>query len=1068
MLYYGWQQGWAGTGRRVTFGELAQYAQDKIHDLIWDEVMTEPQIDPPQGGILDLIPAGNRGSHDDEVRVPTKPSFSYVSQGKYPDKVACEWPGIKDTDGYVIFYKRAEEPKFVLGSVEKNLLFQTFVYVFNASFGADVRPYVDDKCEFRLKAYNGAGISPASDAVDGWCSWVEGKVGDVSYAYNLNADGSATLLRIGGRDGLQTGVSGQLSLPSEVDGHQVSAIAAGALRNCSGITQVIVPNTVQSLLPSTFSNCISLNTIIFNGVMPEGIEESGILDYATEVYYPKSFAAQYGEVVPDELFAGYVDDDVSADGMYTQEVDGIEWTFYVSGGKAEIRSGDGEVSAISDATEGELVIPYMLGGCPVTSIGYRAFYCCSGLKGVTIPNSVTSIGDYAFYSCGGLTSVTIPSTVTSIGDSAFAFCSGLTSVTIPEGVTSIGGGSFGFCRGLTSVTIPNSVTSIEDYAFYSCSGLTSVTIPNSVTSIGECAFYSCSGLTLVTIPDGVTCIGDYAFYSCSGLMSVTIPPSVTSIGDSAFEDCPGLTAIDVDGGNNDYCSIDGVLYNKQKTKLIQCPGGKTGEMSIPSSVTSIGDEAFDGCSGLTSVTMPEGVTSIGIWAFRGSGLTSVTIPDSLTCIAYGAFSGCSGLTSVTIPDSVTSIGAWAFSGCISLTSVTIPMGVESVGIWAFLGSGLTSVTIPGSVIWIGENAFGACENLRSVDFEGAPSSGLGGAGVSPDVAIRYNQAYEEEWLPMIAACGFTNATPYVPGGNKPDGGPYKETVDGIEWTFYVSGGKAEIRSGDGRSSAIYDGAEGDIVIPSTLGGCPVMSIGEYAFSFCEGLKSVTIQAGVTSIGEGAFEECHGLESVSIPPTVTSIGNLAFVNCYGLISVTIPSGVISIGDYAFLFCDGLTSVTIPSSVTSIGEFAFDECVELTTVYVDCGDGVRIRNLMTSSGFDCSKLTFKEIVTPSAAASVAFSGEAARVERADDSLVVAFDYETTRGCTVVAAATLVDTNGNFVARAYSTNVVRHASSQTARLEFSWRDLSKENVGGPYRVAYFSLTPQGTGEEGELQAR
>ena len=213
--------------------------------------------------------------------------------------------------------------------------------------------------------------------------------------------------------------------------------------------------------------------------------------------------------------------------------------------------------------------------------------------------SVTSIGYWAFFGCSGLTSVSIPNSVTSIGESAFSYCSGLTSVTIPNSVTSIGGSAFLSCSGLTSVTIPNSVTSIGDYAFYGCSGLTSVTIPNSVTSIGESAFYGCSGLTSVTIPTGVTSIGESAFYGCSGLTSVTIPTGVTSIGGGAFSACSGLTSI-----------------------------------TLPNSLTSISNAAFNGCSGLTSVTIGNSLTSIGDRAFYeclnlSSLISSATVPPTI-------------------------------------------------------------------------------------------------------------------------------------------------------------------------------------------------------------------------------------------------------------------------------------------------------------------------------------------------------------------------------------------------------------------------------------------------------
>ena len=282
----------------------------------------------------------------------------------------------------------------------------------------------------------------------------------------------------------------------------------------------------------------------------------------------------------------------------------------------------------------------------VTSIGRSAFSDCSGLTSVEIPNSVTSIGEYAFSYCSGLTSVTIGNSVTSIGDYAFRGCSGLTSVEIPNSVTSIGYGAFWNCRSLTSVEIPNSVTSIGYEAFSGCSGLTSVEIPNSVTSIGYEAFSGCSGLTSVEIPNSVTSIGDEAFSGCSGLTSVEIPNSVTSIGEYAFSYCSGLMEIKVADDNQNYVSIDGCLYSKDVTTLCCCPGAKT-SITIPNSVTLIGDEAFGGCSGLTNIEIPNSVTSIGVRAFYDcSGLTSLTLGSSVTSIGEYAFSGCDGLKEV--------------------------------------------------------------------------------------------------------------------------------------------------------------------------------------------------------------------------------------------------------------------------------------------------------------------------------------------------------------------------------------------------------------------------------------
>ena len=328
--------------------------------------------------------------------------------------------------------------------------------------------------------------------------------------------------------------------------------------------------------------------------------------------------------------------------------------------------------------------------------------------------------------------------VTEIGLGAFAACSGLTSVTIPNSVTGIVQSAFLYCSGLTSVTIGNSVTSIGDQAFAGCSGLTSLTIPNSVKSIGTSAFYGCSGLTSVTIPNSVTSIHNNAFAACTGLTSVTIPNSVTSIGNYAFLGCTGLKSITVDVANSAYSSIDGILFNKAQTSLIAFPIGKIGAYTIPNSVTSIHNNAFAGCTALTSVTIGNSVTQIRHYAFAGcTGLKSITVN-----VANSAYSSIDGIlfnkaqTSLiafpigkigayTIPNSVTSIRIRAFDGCSGLTSVTIPNSVTEIGIQAFNGcSGLTSVTIPNSVTEISAEAFSGCSGLTSVYFMGnAPTTG---------------------------------------------------------------------------------------------------------------------------------------------------------------------------------------------------------------------------------------------------------------------------------------------------------------------------------------------------------
>ena len=511
----------------------------------------------------------------------------------------------------------------------------------------------------------------------------------------------------------------------------------------------------------------------------------------------------------------------------------------------------------------------------VTSIGDAAFYGCSGLTSITIPNSVTSIGQVAFPDCSGLTSITIPSSVTSIGKYAFFGCSGLTSINIPYSVTSIGYGVFfgcsrltsiviptsceasiatgvlAGCSGLTSITIPSSVTSIDSAAFYGCSGLTSINIPSSVTSIGESAFSGCSGLTSINIPSSITSIGIRAFYGCASLTSINIPSSITSIEDRTFYGCSGLTSINIP---NRVTSIG--------TEAFSSCSGLT-SITIPSSVTSIGTKAFFGCSGLTYIAIPNSVTSIGGEAFAYcSGLTSINIPNSVRSIGYRTFSGCSGLTSINISIGVTSIGNYAFSGCTSLTSINIPNSVRSIGYRTFSGcSGLTSITIPSSVTSIGEEAFSGCSGLTSIAI---PSS--------------------------VTSIG--------------------------ERAFYECSGLTSINISIG-----------------------VTSIGGGAFSGCSGLTSITIPSSVTKIEDGTFSNCTSLTSVNLPSGLDSIGsnnsyysNGTFESCTSLTSINIPNSVKFIGEKTFSECSGLTSIAIPGSVTSIGYRAFAGCTGLAAVAV----------------------------------------------------------------------------------------------------------------------------------------
>ncbi len=289
----------------------------------------------------------------------------------------------------------------------------------------------------------------------------------------------------------------------------------------------------------------------------------------------------------------------------------------------------------------------------VMAIGFLPTVAFAYISGLSYELSIISGGVLITGCDTSVTTVEIPTSlngerVVGIDANAFYGCSNLKSITIPESVRFIGNHAFSGCSSLKSITIPDSVTSIGDYAFKDCSSLTSITIPGSMTSISWCAFDGCTSLTSITIPNSVTEIGNEAFKDCSSLTSITIPNSVTEIGNDAFSGCSSLETITVSENNQHYLSQDGVLFNKNKTELISYPSRKTNyEYNIPNSVTSIGSYAFFDCDNLTTITIPNSVTEIGWYTFEDcTSLTSITIPESVTEIGWSAFSGCTSLKTV--------------------------------------------------------------------------------------------------------------------------------------------------------------------------------------------------------------------------------------------------------------------------------------------------------------------------------------------------------------------------------------------------------------------------------------
>ncbi len=475
-----------------------------------------------------------------------------------------------------------------------------------------------------------------------------------------------------------------LTIPASVED-----IGGYAFYNCDGLTSLTISNGVTSLGNSAFSDCSKLTAL----TIPASVVSIGRGAFSACI-----------------LLTGVT---VDAGNTAFSSVAGVLFNktqtvlIQYPGGKSGAYTIPSSVTEVGNSAFyycyklTSVVIP-----SGVVSVGEGAFQACYGMTSLTLANGVISIGASAFSSCSGLTTVTIPASVTSIGSQAFLNCSGLTgftvdagstafssasgvlfnetktlliqypgkksgAYTIPVSVTSIGNYAFYYCGGLTGVSIPFGVTSIGDYAFYYCSGLTSVIIPASTIRVGSTAFFGCSTLTSVTISNGVMSIGDSAFSYCSKLSSVAIPASVTSIGSNVFYRCTVLVGITVDPANTTYSSLDGVLFNKTQTLLIQYPTGKSGAYIVPSTVTRIGSYAFYYNISLTSVTIPSTVMIIEGSAFQYcAALTSVTISNGVATIGNNAFAFCTSLTSITFPLSVTNINYSAFGNCANLASAT--------------------------------------------------------------------------------------------------------------------------------------------------------------------------------------------------------------------------------------------------------------------------------------------------------------------------------------------------------------------------------------------------------------
>ena len=832
-------------------------------------------------------------------------------------------------------------------------------------------------------------------------------------AFELNSDGTYTVTGIG------TCANSELYIPPTFEGAPVVGIAEGAFEGITDLTSVILPDSVKSIGASAFQGCTNLAKI----TLPDGITEIGALAFEGTKYYTtnsnwKNNVLYIGKhliaakpaitgtctvkdgtlTIADSAFAG------------CNKLAGIVIPASVTNIGKQVFNDCSALASISVNAENakyksvdncliETEAKTLMFGCKnsiiptdgsVTKIGAYAFYGCTGLTTLAIPENIESIGEYAFAACTSLTSISISATVTeitadafynsgksltaitvaegntkyhsadnclietesktlilgcntsviptdgsvtSIADNAFYGCEGLAAIAIPDSITSIGNSAFYGCNALTEIVIGNSVVSVGETAFALCSNVTSVTISDSVTTIGKQAFYGCLALKSLTLGENVATIGEYAFAECSALEALTIPASVTEIGNAAFQNCgKKLTAITVAEGNTKYHSAGNCLIETESKTLIL--GCNTSVIPTDGSVTSIADYAFYGCESLSEIAIPESVKSIGGFAFYGcTALTSITVSEGVTGIGYGAFLNTGYYSDTTKWESnVLYLGKHLIAANTTVAGDSknkyeIKDGTKTIAEKAFYGCNkLKEIVIPASVTSINFAAFEGCSKLATLT---VPFVGDGAENTHFGYIFGASEAEENEFFVPSSLKTLT-----VTGGT---------TV--AAYAFYGCGNLTTVSIPESVTSIGLGAFEAcdklaTITLPfigETKDGAENTHFG-YVFGAAlyqdngayvpASLKSVKILGG-TKVADNAFDNCATVESIELPDGITSIGAYAFKNCAALQTMMLFDGLTSIGEGAFWYCGLMKSIIIPESVTSIGEFAFAKCGDAIT-------------------------------------------------------------------------------------------------------------------------------------------
>ncbi|WP_269523011.1 leucine-rich repeat domain-containing protein [Coraliomargarita parva] len=809
----------------------------------------------------------------------------------------------------------------------------------------------------------------------------------------------------------------------------ISRIESRAFNTVSGLKNVIF----DGVLPDDFSNSGITGTFSFQ-IYHTNVPEDYVSPFS--FYKPKNYS---GYESGSDLFYINTGDEIYIVGaggntpeiIIPSSIDGLPVTKIIDNAfesNADIVSiqlpdtlvSIGEYAFYSCENLSEIIIPHS-----VVTIGRHTFERCDSLVRVQLPDGLETLHDATFYLCKSLTEIALPEGLLTIGSHALRGCENLSNIQIPGSVRTISSSAFRDCTRLARIEIPEGVEMLDAETFRGCSALEKVQLPSTLQSIGVRAFYLCTELRHVVIPAPVSEIGDAAFLYCYSLNTIVFKGNAPGqIGSDSFAGAgryfsffhlpgatgfssptwQGLPAQAIQAYADDQ---DMLILNDGTEATVRNYAGNDSVFSVPAHfntvpITQVAPAAFMGRQSLTSLTLPDSVSHVGEYAFAGcTQLQSFALPDGLAVIGEGTFSACSALESITMPTTVTTIGAGAFSGCTqlninslhdgihsigdyafehcnSIVTISLPDSVNTFGLGIFRGSkSLTAFEVPAGLSDVPATMFQDCSALQSIQFH--PSvTGIGDYAFANCIALE--EISFPDGLTMIGSYAFQGcvglSSLVFPEGVTTFGNYAFDGCVGLSSIYFQ--GDAPLNYGSqvfpGYSEApmvFYDAAStgftmptwngmpvggasgvlgnlyyrlisdaveitgladdaGVVEIPSYINGFPVTSIASQAFYRNSELLSIALPSEIEHIGDSAFYECERLNDLVLPENLKAIGELAFYGCDSLVHVRLPGNLESVGDRAFYDCSTLRSVYVGASDVSFADNTFSYCNNLAAV------------------------------------------------------------------------------------------------------------------------------------------